>query len=350
MIYLGNCRNQDIVAQEWYKEVEAFLTMRKKKNSRYRLHEKQRKKIVNTRFYNTYFHKMLGAGLLRLESKRKTMETERKLFGEILYYYKDHLKEIITANESNLVAVNQNYEDFYKGVDAKVRKWVENVVKSVLVGLYEDFTKTGSHVRDMLDRMHIRTCPYCNRSYIIAIYATAKGEVTVRPELDHFYPKSVHPFLVLSFYNLLPTCSACNHVKGNRIIGINPHFKKIESKFVVDDGKRNHDEMSKQDLLNLKRAEMNIHIEGTPEEQQNIEKFGINQLYKEHSDYVEEIFTKARAYDAYARKALAESFQKQGQTEQDVYDFVWGRYLDVAEQEKRPLSKLTRDLLDELGI
>lgn len=350
MIYLGNNRDQNIVALEWHKDVEAFLTERKKKNSRYRIFEKRRRKIINTHFYNTYFHRMLGAGLLRLKSKRKTMKTEQTLYSEILYYYKDHLKDIITANEGQLDTVNKKYEDFYKGVDAKVRKWVDNVVKDVFVRLYEDFTKNGGYVKDMLSRMNIRTCPYCNRAYIFAIYATAKGEVNVRPELDHFHPKSLHPFLVLSFYNLVPSCPACNHVKGDRVIVVNPHFKKIESKFVVDDGVRKHDEMSKQDLLNLKRSEMNIHIEGTPKEELNIERFGINQLYQEHSDYVEEIFSKARAYDAYARKALAESFQKQGQTEQDVYDFVWGRYLNEAEQENRPLSKLTKDLLDELGI
>ena len=350
MIYLGNNRDQNIAAQGWYKNVVAFLTMRRKKNFRFKVYEKRRKKVINTRYYNTYFHKMLGVGLLRLRSRRKTMNTEQTLYKKILYYYKDYLKEIITANEGQLIVVNQKYEDFYKGVDAKIRKRVDSVVKDVFVGLYEDFTKTGDHVKDMLTVMNIRTCPYCNRAYIFTIYATARGEVTVRPELDHFYSKSAHPFLVLSFYNLVPSCPVCNHVKGNKDIGINPHFRKFDSKFVVDDGVRKHDEMSKQDLLNLKRADMYIHIDGTPEEKLNIEKFGINQLYKEHSDYVEEIFTKARAYDAYARKVLAESFQKQGQTEQDVYDFVWGRYLIDAEQENRPLSKLTKDLLDELGI
>lgn len=34
----------------------------------------------------------------------------------------------------------------------------------------------------------------------------------------------------------------------------------------------------------------------------------------------------------------------------DIHDFVWGKYLNVAEQERRPLSKLTKDILDQMGI
>lgn len=45
-----------------------------------------------------------------------------------------------------------------------------------------------------------------------------------------------------------------------------------------------------------------------------------------------------------------DSFQGTFQSAKDVYHFVWGHDLGLAEQENRPLSKLTADILEQLGI
>lgn len=58
-----------------------------------------------------------------------------------------------------------------------------------------------------------------------------------------------------------------------------------------------------------------------------------------HKDYVLGIIERA-----------LDDFQHSDHTLMDIHDFVWGKYLDVAEQEKRPLSKLTKDILDQMGI
>ncbi|MFX8327742.1 hypothetical protein ABTL71_18955, partial [Acinetobacter baumannii] len=50
------------------------------------------------------------------------------------------------------------------------------------------------------------TCPYCNRSYIY--YISRRKEI--KPQIDHFFPKSKYPFLAMSFYNLIPSCQTCN--------------------------------------------------------------------------------------------------------------------------------------------
>ncbi|TCL67476.1 hypothetical protein EV196_10232 [Mariniflexile fucanivorans] len=38
----------------------------------------------------------------------------------------------------------------------------------------------------------------------------------IKPELDHYYPKSLYPYFGVSFYNLIPSCQSCNGlgVKG----------------------------------------------------------------------------------------------------------------------------------------
>ena len=47
---------------------------------------------------------------------------------------------------------------------------------------------------------------------------------------------------------------------------------------------------------------------------------------------------------------IADTFQKRGYSPDQVFDFVWGKFLDDAQYENRPLSKLTTALLEQLEI
>jgi hypothetical protein len=56
----------------------------------------------------------------------------------------------------------------------------------------------------------IHVCPYCDSRL------EKKQNVRIC-HLDHFFPKSVYPFLALHPYNLFPSCSNCNsHFKGEK--------------------------------------------------------------------------------------------------------------------------------------
>ena len=64
---------------------------------------------------------------------------------------------------------------------------------------------------DFVKKLGIRICPYCGRAYIYRVEKNGKdGVVSVKPQLDHFLPKSDYPFLGMNFYNLIPCCTQCN--------------------------------------------------------------------------------------------------------------------------------------------
>lgn len=72
---------------------------------------------------------------------------------------------------------------------------------------------------------------------------------------------------------------------------------------------------------------------------------------KNHIDQIfNDIVEKTIAYNPTARQALTFAFQDQAYSPQQVYDFVWGKYLQVAQYGRRPFSKLTKDILEQLGI
>lgn len=70
------------------------------------------------------------------------------------------------------------------------------------------------------------TCSYCNSDGVFTLKCikrvkgkkVGKGQSAVMPkksELDHFWPRAEFPFLGLSLYNLVPSCTRCNrNIKG----------------------------------------------------------------------------------------------------------------------------------------
>lgn len=66
-----------------------------------------------------------------------------------------------------------------------------------------------------IEKLGLKICPYCGRQHINI--AKLSGHRVSKPNIDHFLPKSLYPFLGISFRNLIPCCYVCNEVanKGN---------------------------------------------------------------------------------------------------------------------------------------
>ena len=66
-----------------------------------------------------------------------------------------------------------------------------------------------------IEKLGLKICPYCGRQHINI--AKFPGYRDSKPNIDHFLPKSLYPFLSISFMNLIPCCHVCNEManKGN---------------------------------------------------------------------------------------------------------------------------------------
>lgn len=56
----------------------------------------------------------------------------------------------------------------------------------------------------------LEACPYCNAEELIAQDLVEEGVKIRNSELDHFFPKDLHPYLAISLYNLVPSGQICN--------------------------------------------------------------------------------------------------------------------------------------------
>lgn len=234
---------------------------------------------------------------------------------------------------------------------------VKNLLSDIFVKLYEDFT---SHTPKnliipiayyFLEKLGVRTCPYCNRTFTFSIHGEKKK---VRPEFDHFYDKAQKPLLAVSFYNLIPSCPICNHAKRTNSLHFNPYFSEFKGKFKIYSKSSTEKEPAKplvgDELFHIEQWG-DIQLE-TPDQREieDMKVLGVDELYKMHNDYVRDIVEKAQAYSDPIKEALTSTFQGIGHSPQQVFDFVWGKNLDTARHINHPLSKLTRDILEQLNI
>lgn len=194
----------------------------------------------------------------------------------------------------------------------------------------------------------VRSCPYCNREYTFS--RRLKSGREVHPEFDHFYPKSKYPYLALSFYNLVPSCHTCNHLKMEHEIDVNPHYESFEDKgmnFTLEDKNTGGIYDPKKDHWVFDPDNVKIKIKNSNE---NVSRFGIEELYNLHKDIVADIITKAQAYNESFYQSLVDSYRGLGKTSEEIYRLIWGTYMNPQDYGLRPLSKFTKDVLDELGI
>jgi hypothetical protein len=101
-----------------------------------------------------------------------------------------------------------------------------NVIKKVFD--YEGFRKSD-WCRELFSNFNLIYCPYCNEQTIqnLERISGETGDIKrlMLLQLDHFYPQSRHPYLSLSFFNLIPGCSNCNAIlKREKRFSIDTHF------------------------------------------------------------------------------------------------------------------------------
>ena len=211
----------------------------------------------------------------------------------------------------------------------------------------------------ILNAMNVTVCPYCNRQYITRLAANGKDINT--GDIDHFYCKSIHPYLALSVYNFIPSCQICNsrfkHTQDCFYAPhVNPHKHGFGSKarfripdiapYLDEDAWNNSDNLL---VIEVDRTPVPPNSdEPSPEAIENsIATFHLNEVYSSHCDYAREIVWKSKIYTDQMIDSLADSLDSIFGSGKEIRELVYGQYLNPDEAHKRPLAKLTQDLLED---
>ena len=253
-----------------------------------------------------------------------------------------------------------------KGVSYCIKKYFEDEdnLKRVLIGLPTELDSIKSKFRkdknirkifdyenwlnydkynayDFAKKLDIPTCPYCNRTYTKTVI-TQKGEKIIRPEFDHWFPKSEYPLLALSFYNLIPSCHICNsNVKGKTEFKLDSHFHPYN---LASNVKATFSYNYKS--CDGYRIKINTKDDFSRD---SVEAFQLENIYQAHEDEVKDLIKIRQAYSDKYIEILNKSL-KINLSKEEVYRLAFGVHYEDDKFDRRPLSKLKKDILTELGI
>ena len=234
----------------------------------------------------------------------------------------------------------------------------------------KSYDKIDSQLRKkIVDLKNISVCPYCNRNYISSTYKflqcnncnqellvidgtekecpgckqeiNGQTKVVNTAQLDHFFPKDSYPLFAVSFYNLIPSCYSCNHVKSNKDLEYSPY----DTSFPFDDIKFTYVPKSVDDI--------EIKIDSHDSDfKKGIRILGIEELYQSHVDVVNELIWKKEVYTDSYREGLSEILNQTNLelSKSEVNRFITGHYTDKENYGKRPLSKMVTDISKEIGL
>lgn len=218
------------------------------------------------------------------------------------------------------------------------------------------------------EMLGINVCPYCNRLFTLTIIKSSRTapynlDRISRPELDHFYLKSIYPFLRLSFYNLVPSCHVCNStLKGDKNMKVETHIHPYTLGFEgilefttglsVDDYLNNGACIDSIYLSEVKHPKP--HKDLLKKANANKSMFELEVIYNQHRDIAEEIFSKSfnNTKGSVAGLATLESDNgaKLFSDPKDFYKWLVGNYMSSQDFYKRPLAKFQHDISKESGL
>jgi len=309
--------------------------------------------MVQVQFNQTLFDKHISeiSKSLNKSINNKLKSNLWQYEKDCLNYIKGNLEDILKADDEKLKIFIAHFKSNYKGkaiglTNQKEKNWkrlYKILRKDIFEKEYENWSKRTKYgAYNFVQELNLKTCPYCNRNYTFVVN---KETGKLRPELDHFYPKSLYPFLAMSFYNLIPSCSICNHTKKDKDsfkLGlINPYDYKTDNfKLTYSPSSIEFTNVENQ-KYNFDNFEIEFKIKN-----KNIEVFKLEELYKQHRDIVLELLIKK----AYYPKSYIEELKNFGFSEDEVYRYLLCNYKKDEDLHKRPLSKLIKDISEELGF
>jgi len=207
---------------------------------------------------------------------------------------------------------------------------------------------------ELMNDLDLTVCPYCNRNFIKSIQVRQNGagkDIFVKGQLDHFYPRSLYPYLAICKHNLVPSCPSCNGASGKH--DDNTRTKGVVNPYLLADsnGLKFKMAITGKGFADLRTCAQAISIDvdctANPALANNEAIFHLKKLYATHTDYAAEVYYKSilrtpQAYKKYIGKKMLAHGMKYNDA--DFERLLLGTYTQEEDYHKRPLSKFCADI------
>lgn len=252
------------------------------------------------------------------------------------YFEGTFIESMVSMNKEDYQKNNTNYNELFSELKKKLKKL--NDILSEIIN-YDLLAKLDNKRTELILKLNINVCPYCNRQYISGY---SKDKQSTLAHLDHFIPKEHFLLYSLSLYNFIPSCVACNtmlKVTANLPI----------DKLISDKGNKepifyfiHHDISSLLGLNKNLEIKVNTDIDNKNNFFMN-EQFALESQYEFHKTEVQ-YFRKRSIlkYSKYYKEGLKQVLNEPDDNEIDTV--IMGYAPDLSNIYNQTLSKLHYDL------
>ena len=275
--------------------------------------------------------------------------------------------------------LHTRFEEFIKAEPADMEKIITDFQVRGYNALLHNGTKAtpfGNKIAELLNydgfrnstkgiwfgtQLNVKACLYCNAQYTLTLDKRKKALY----QFDHYYSKKKYPYFSISMFNLVPACANCNTTKTSKEFRIATHAHP----YIHDLNQLLEFDLDDTDVLNFIMSGKNAaHIKITVKNRVGIAAgtadqlrgtnhmtiFTLEDIYRLFGDVGEEIFLKAYYYTDQRKKELKDVFDAAGVqtafTDSMMGRFILGNYTLNDEINKRPLSKMTKDIAEKLNL
>lgn len=267
------------------------------------------------------------------------------------------IKDILLPNGSDIhvirslmIASPRTLYDYAKYLEEELKSkglWTEATRKEIQNAFNYDglLSSNKENSYTFAEKIGRNTCTYCNRIYSFTIVDDEKGEQIVRPDLDHWLSKADHPLTSMSIYNLIPSCPICNRgIKHTREFKrdqyIHPYETEADPKF-------------KFHYRYLPNGNVDVYLHDLKGKEANTADFlKTEQVYKPHGNLdIKPLLTFLLENDQqYLNELHTIVMQSFGRriSQEEAYRYIMGTESDPTRYLDRPLSKLKKDVLDQI--
>lgn len=250
------------------------------------------------------------------------------------------LRPIVLAKPDEFRGLIASLNRDYPGIFTK--KHNENhIIRNIFIShCYEKICKL-----EFITGINKDTCLYCNRNYIYSL----KKSGSIKPPIDHFYPKGLYPIFGVSFYNLIPSCEICNGfgAKGEK----DPVKEDLISPYELKGQEFLFSyKIDNIEFINPLSDIKGISLEMPKKLDGNDSVFKLKELYEKHSDHVLELILKSKIQYSQQYRDYLKSYDQFIFNDNEIDRMILGNYTNQEDIHKRPLAKLYQDIGKELGL
>ncbi|UDW03778.1 hypothetical protein FHQ13_027355 (plasmid) [Bacillus cereus] len=290
----------------------------------------------------------------KIQCIKKEYRDKADKFLDIFNKLEVDMDEILGGDRKTLLTLIEKYDYSKHGIS---EEYLNTILEKIFnYNAFSDKSKTKYNAYTLTKKLKIISCPYCNRVYTLTIICKTKndgGENTnyvTRPELDHYLPKSKYPILGLSFNNLIPSCSICNKLKGDKTDHLrlhhHPYFDETKLDFHLNGIKYDSDNNS-FDIND--EWDIVLDEKGCDYTKESIETFQLRDIYREHNSIIEDMIEKAQEYNQTFIDSVEHLFSggKEKFEREELLERIFG-VLPSEEDQCNPMNKFKRAIYQSI--